>query len=84
MHLNRASEILTSTAAPEYVITDFSKRTSVFHCFECDDPTAAFAYLDKSPICQKWNAITSKMIEGSFDFSKENPVEYLREVFYLP
>ena len=53
-----------------------------FYCFECDDPEAAFAYTDKSEACQRWNAITSKMVEGSFDFSEATPVR-LKEVFYL-
>jgi len=85
MHLNPWPEILVEHSRAgirNYSI--FQNGRQFFYCFECDDPAAAFAYLDKSPICQKWNAITSKMIEGSFDFSKENPVEYLREVFYLP
>ncbi len=62
----------------------FQNGNQFFYCFECDDVQAAFAYIDKSEPCQRWNAITSKMVEGSFDFGQPNPIEPLREVFYLP
>ncbi len=39
--------------------------------------------MNKSEACQRWNAITSKMVEGSFNFDKPAPVKYMREVFYL-
>ncbi len=35
-----------------------------FYCFECDDVKSAFAYLATSEVCNKWNAITSKMVKG--------------------
>jgi L-rhamnose mutarotase len=44
---------------------------------------AANEYIANSEICQKWNAITSKMVEGSFDFNDEEPIKFMREVFYL-
>ena len=83
MHENPWPEILeehTKAGFKNYSI--FQNGNQFFYCFECDDPEAAFAYTDKSEACQRWNAITSKMVEGSFDFSEATPVR-LREVFYL-
>lgn len=54
-----------------------------FYCYECEDSKAAFDYIAKSDACNRWNAITSKMVEGSFDFNDEVPMQPLREVFYL-
>jgi L-rhamnose mutarotase len=84
MHLNPWPEIMEehSTAGiRNYSI--FQNGNQFFYCFECDDVKKAFEYLDKSEICQKWNAITSKMVEGSFDLGEEEPIKFLREVFYL-
>lgn len=61
----------------------FQNGNQFFYCFECDDVTAAFDYIDKSEACQRWNAITSKMVEGSFDFAEAEPIRFLKEVFYL-
>lgn len=61
----------------------FQNGNQFFYCFECDDVKAAFDYLSKSEICQKWNSITSKMVEGSFDLSDENTIRPLKEIFYL-
>lgn len=61
----------------------FQYGSTFFYCFECDDPQKAFAYLDKSEVCRRWNSVTSKMVEESFDFGKPNPVVPLQEVFYL-
>lgn len=61
----------------------FQNGNQFFYCFECDDVKAAFEYLANSEICKKWNSITSKMLEGSFDFSQDEPVKPLKEVFYL-
>jgi L-rhamnose mutarotase len=61
----------------------FQNDNRFFYVFETDDVNKAFAYLDKSEACQRWNAITSKMVEGSFDFSKEAPIEFMPEVFYI-
>lgn len=84
MHLDPWPEIMAEHARAgvrNYSI--FQNGNQFFYCFECDDPAKAFAYMDRSPDCQRWNAITSKMVEGAFDFSKPNPIEPLREVFYL-
>jgi L-rhamnose mutarotase len=61
----------------------FQNGNQFFYCFECDDVPAAFAYMDKSEVCNRWNAITSKMVEGSFDFSELEPIKPLKEIFYL-
>ena len=61
----------------------FQNGNQFFYCFECDDVKKAFAYIDRSEACRKWNAITSKMVEGSFDFAESEPITPMREVFYL-
>lgn len=61
----------------------FQNGKQFFYCFECDNVSEAFDYVGKSEICQKWNAITSPMVEGSFDFEKEDPITLLKEVFFL-
>ena len=84
MHLEPWQEIMeehTKAGIRNYSI--FQNGTQFFYCFECDDVEAAFAYIDKSEACNRWNAITSKMVQGSFDFSEAEPIKRLREVFYL-
>jgi L-rhamnose mutarotase len=61
----------------------FQNGSQFFYCFECDDVDAAFAYIAKSDACNRWNAITSKMVEGSFDFNEAAPIKPMQEVFYL-
>jgi L-rhamnose mutarotase len=85
MHLDPWPEVLEEhrkAGIRNYSI--FQNGNQFFYCFECDDVAAAFAYIAKSEICQKWNAITSKMVEGSFDFQESEPIKPMREVFYLP
>lgn len=85
MHLEPWSEIMREHSAAgisNYSI--FQNDNQFFYCFECDDVEKAFAYIAKSEPCQRWNAITSKMVEGSFDFEQADPIVPLREVFYLP
>lgn len=87
MHLNAWPDMMeehSKAGIRNYSI--FQNGNQFFYVFECDSQEAAeqaFAYLAKSEICQRWNAITSQMVEGSFDLSKPAPVNYLREVFYL-
>lgn len=61
----------------------FQNGNQFFYCFECDDVESAFAYIAKSEACNRWNAITSKMVKGSFDFSEAEPIKPLNEIFYL-
>ncbi|NDL67058.1 L-rhamnose mutarotase [Anaerotalea alkaliphila] len=85
MHLDPWPEIMeehTKAGIRNYSI--FQSGNRFFYCFECDDVPAAFEYIDKSEACQRWNAITSKMVEGSFDFGDAEPITPMREVFYLP
>lgn len=84
MHLNPWPEILeehSKAGIRNYSI--FQNGNQFFYVFESDDAAAAFSYLDKSEACQRWSAITSQMVEGSFDLGSDVPVTYLKEVFYL-
>ncbi|GKX28149.1 hypothetical protein SH1V18_06290 [Vallitalea longa] len=84
MHLNPWKEVLeehSKAGIKNYSI--FQNGNQFFYCFECDDIDTAFKYLDDSEVCNKWNDITSKMVEGSFDFGDAEPITPMREVFYL-
>lgn len=84
MHLDPWPEVLkehSKAGIRNYSI--FQNGSQFFYCFECDDVNAAFAYINNSEACRKWNAITSKMVKGSFDFSKAEPIRPMEEVFYL-
>ena len=84
MHVEPWEEMLvehTKAGIKNYSI--FQNGTQFFYCFECDDVEQAFAYIAKSDACNKWNALTSKMVKGSFDFNEAEPIKALREVFYL-
>lgn len=61
----------------------FQNGRQFFYCFECDDVDKAFAYIAESEVCNKWNALTSEMVQGSFDFNEAEPIRPLKEVFYL-
>lgn len=61
----------------------FQNGNQFFYEYECDDIDAACAYIAASKACQEWDAITSKMVEGSFDWGSKGAVVFLREVFYL-
>lgn len=84
MHLEPWPEIMeehSKAGIRNYSI--FQNGSQFFYCFECDDVEAAFAYIAKSDACNRWNAITSKMVKGSFDFNDAEPIKPMREVFYL-
>ncbi len=84
MHLDPWSEIMeehSKAGIKNYSI--FQNGNQFFYCFECDNLDEAFDYLNKSEACNKWNAITSKMVEGSFDLENVEPISFMREVFYL-
>jgi len=61
----------------------FRSGNRFFYCFECDDVDKAFAYVAASEVCQRWNALTSEMVEGSFDLNEPEPIRPMAEVFYL-
>lgn len=84
MHLNPWIEIMeehTKAGISNYSI--FQNGNQFFYVYECADPAKAAKYMAESEACKKWDAITSKMVEGSFDYNKENPIEFMREIFYL-
>ncbi|WP_144549214.1 L-rhamnose mutarotase [Bacillus sp. X1(2014)] len=84
LHLNPWNEILeehSKAGIKNYSI--FQNGNQFFYCFECDDVEAAFEYIAKSDACNRWNAITSKMVKGSFDFNEQDPIHPMREIFYL-
>ena len=61
----------------------FRNGTQFFYTFACDDVELAFSRINDSEVCQRWNAITSRMVEGSFDFAQKEPITFLPEVFRL-
>lgn len=84
MHLDPWPEIMkehSKAGIRNYSI--FQNGNQFFYSFECNDVKQAFNYLDKSEACQRWNAITSKMVQGSFDFGEVEPIKFMNEVFYL-
>ncbi len=84
MHLDPWEEIMEEHRLAGYRnYSIFQNGNQFFYCFECDDINKANAYIAKSEACNRWNAITSKMVEGSFDFNEEEPIQFMREVFYL-
>ena len=84
MHLEPWKEIMDEhSKAGIYNYSIFQNGNQFFYCFECDDVEKAFEYIAKSEPCNRWNAITSKMVKGSFDFNEDVPIEPMEEVFYL-
>lgn len=84
MHLEPWQEILdehSRAGIKNYSI--FQNGNQFFYVFECEDVEAAFKYIDQSEACNRWNAITSNMVEGSFDFGDAQPIRPMQEVFYL-
>lgn len=84
MHLDPWQEIMEEhSKAGIHNYSIFQNGNQFFYCFECDDVEAAFAYIAQSDACNRWNTITSKMVQGSFDFNDAEPIRPMREVFYL-
>lgn len=84
MHLDPWPEIMSEHSRAgirNYSI--FQNGNQFFYCFECDDVEEAFRLIAESEVCNRWNAITSTMVEGSFDFKEAEPIKPMREVFYL-
>jgi len=61
----------------------FRNGNQFFYCFECDDVEKAFEYVGRSEVCNRWNALTSEMVEGSFDMREAEPIRPMTEIFYL-
>lgn len=84
MHLDPWEEILEEHTKAGYCnYSIFQNGNQFFYCFECDDINKANYYISQSEACNKWNEITSKMVEGSFDFNEAEPIQFMQEVFYL-
>ena len=84
MHLEPWPEILEEhTRAGYRNYSIFQNGNQFFYCFECEDVAAANAHIAGSEPCGRWNQITSKMVEGSFDFNEAEPIQFMPEVFYL-
>ena len=84
MHKNPWPEIMSEhskAGIKNYSI--FQNEKQFVYVFECDDVEKAFKHLADSEDCQRWNALTSKMVEGSFDFEESEPIKFLEELFYL-
>lgn len=84
MHLNPWPDVMEAhrrAGIRNYSI--FQNDNQLFYCFECDDINKAFDILNKDDACKRWNAITSKMVEGTFDLKEEEPISFLKEVFFL-
>ena len=84
MHRDPWPEILqehTRAGIRNYSI--FQNGCQFFYCLECDDIGHALAYLAASEACQRWNAITSQMVESGFDLGEDNALPFLPEVFFL-
>jgi L-rhamnose mutarotase len=50
---------------------------------EVEDYEAAMRYVGQDPECQRWNAITSKMIEDFPDYKKGEATPLMLEAFHL-
>lgn len=61
----------------------FQNGNQFFYVYECDDIDSACRYIANSEACREWDAITSKMVKGSFDWGSDSPVNFLKEIFYL-
>jgi len=84
MHENPWPEILEEhikAGISDYSI--FRNGNEFIYVYTCEDPQAASKYMAASEACQRWDAITSKMVEGSFDYNQDDPIEYLDEIFFL-
>ena len=84
MHLEPWEDVLQAHRDAGYRnYSIFQNGNQFFYVFECDDIPAANTFIANSEACNRWNAITSKMVEGSFDFNDDEPIKFMPEVFYL-
>jgi len=84
MHLDPWPEILEEhrkAGISSYSI--FRNGNQFFYVYESEDPAASARYIAASEACKKWDAITSKMVEGSFDYNNDEPIKFMEEVFFL-
>ena len=84
MHANVWEKVLQEhTAAGIKNYSVFQKKNHFFYVYECDDIDYALKFITNSEACQEWDAITSKMVEGSFDWGDSGSFEFMEEIFYL-
>lgn len=84
MHINAWPEVLeahSKAGIKNYSI--FQNGNEFFYYFETDDFDKAMAGLANDPVCNRWNSITTKMIESSVNFSVSAPLPLMKQVFYL-
>jgi len=63
--------------------TIFIQGNILFSYMEVEDYEAAMRYVGQDPECQRWNAITSKMIEDFPDYKKGEATALMFEAFHL-
>jgi L-rhamnose mutarotase len=86
MHMNPWPEIMAKHSEAGFRnFSIFQNGNQFFYEFETDleNVNDAFAFLEKDPDCKRWTSITSKMVEGGFDYKQSEPIVFLPEVFYL-
>ncbi len=84
MHGNVWEDVLKDhTAAGIKNYSIFQNKNQFFYVYECDDMDYALNFIANSKACKEWDAITSKMVEGSFDWGNSGSFEFMEEVFYL-
>jgi L-rhamnose mutarotase len=84
MHQNPWPEVLkahSEAGIANYSI--FKNGKQFFYVFECEDVDKAMKYLDQNQDARRWNALTSKMVEVSFDLAEDVPIQYMEEIFRL-
>jgi len=84
MHINAWPEILeahSKAGIRNYSI--FQNGNEFFYYFETDDFSKAMEGLANDPVCNRWNAITTNMLESGVDFSESAPLPLMKQVFYL-
>lgn len=84
LHINAWPDLLEAHSKAGFKnYSIFQNGNEFFYYFETDDFEKAMSGLAKEPVCMRWNAITSKMIESSVDFSSNSPLPLMRQVFFL-
>ena len=61
----------------------FQNGLQCFYVFECEPENVgkAFAFMENDEDCKKWTNVTSKMVDGGFDFNQDEPFKFMREIF---
>lgn len=84
MHINAWPDLLEAHSKAGFRnYSIFQNGNEFFYYFETDDFEKAISVLDKDLVCQRWNAITLKMIDSSVDFGSDSPLPLMSQVFYI-